>query len=222
MKILVVTPLQKEMDALLAGCAQLGSRVEEAVVGRLTVARIPDLGLTVARGGVGKAQFAVHTQHLLDAATWDMAICAGVAGGLVDEVAIGDLVVATVVFEHDYNNRMVPTPKPRFESDPAILAALQAVTLDQPGFQIHYGLVASGDEDVIDMNRRDAVRLLSNAIAVAWEGAGGARAAAFSRVPYVEIRGISDNANQTAPSDFATNLARAMHNVALLLTTWLR
>ncbi|MCB0126353.1 MAG: hypothetical protein KDE58_29045 [Caldilineaceae bacterium] len=51
-------------------------------------------------------------------------------------------------------------------------------------------------------------------MAVAWEGAGGARACQFSDVPFVEIRGITDNANQTAAADFERNLQASLHNVA--------
>jgi adenosylhomocysteine nucleosidase len=55
---------------------------------------------------------------------------------------------------------------------------------------------------------------------VAWEGAGGARACAFSQVPFVEIRGITDTADHNAASSFETNLALAMGNIAQLLVAW--
>jgi adenosylhomocysteine nucleosidase len=56
---------------------------------------------------------------------------------------------------------------------------------------------------------------------VAWEGAGGARAAAFSGVPFIEVRGITDTADHAASRDFAMNLPLAMANVARLLAAWL-
>jgi adenosylhomocysteine nucleosidase len=56
---------------------------------------------------------------------------------------------------------------------------------------------------------------LTGAIAVAWEGAGGARACRFSGVPFLEIRGITDSAGHSAPTDFEENLIIALHNLAI-------
>ena len=222
MGILVVTPLPLEFDALVEGCAALGCRVERGLLGRLPIARLPDLGMSVARGGVGKAQFAVHTQHLLDTAPWDLVVCAGTAGALSPEVAVGDVIVSTVTIEHDYNNRMFLRPKPRFEGDAATLAALRHVHPVPHSFRVHFGPVASGDEDVVEASRRDLLRELTGALCVAWEGAGGARACAFSHTPFIELRGLTDQANHLAVTDFQANLRLAMTHIANVLTTWRR
>ena len=55
---------------------------------------------------------------------------------------------------------------------------------------------------------------------MAWEGAGGARACAFSDVPFIELRGITDTADHNAPADFETNLHVAMDSVAALVAMW--
>ena len=79
--------------------------------------RLLDLGLTIACGGTGKAQFALQTQHLLDTdAGWGLVICAGAAGALADEVIVGDVVVATATVEHDYQNKFNSRPIPRFKA----------------------------------------------------------------------------------------------------------
>ncbi len=62
----------------------------------------------------------------------------------------------------------------------------------------------------------------TGALAMAWEGAGGARACQFSAMPFVEIRGVTDGANSRAAGDFRAHLATAMRNVATLIVTWLR
>ena len=220
MKLLIITPLQEELDFFLQSCIDRGCRVEHDMVGQLPVERLPELGITVARGGVGKAQFAIHTQHLLDRQTgWRAVICAGAAGGLVDDLAIGDVVVATTTVEHDYQNKFSARPTPQFDGDPAVIAELRRVALAFDSFQVRFGAVASGDEDVIDDARKKVLHRSTRALAVAWEGAGGARACAFSGVPFVEIRGVTDAANHAAPVDFETNLAVAMRNIAMLITS---
>ena len=73
----------------------------------------------------------------------------------------------------------------------------------------------------MDGDRRETLHERTGALAVAWEGAGGARACQFSGIPFVEIRGITDRADSDAALDFEENLREAMANVAILLTRWL-
>ena len=87
---------------------------------------------------------------------------------------------------------------------------------DSP-FDVHFGIVASGDEGIVDPRRASELRENTGAIAVAWEGAGGARAAAFSNLPFLELRGISDGAGAEAPAEFELNLPHTMHNVAVIV-----
>jgi adenosylhomocysteine nucleosidase len=222
MKTLVVTPLQEELDFFSRSCTQRGFKAEHSTIGRLPVVRFPSPDITLARGGLGKAQFAVQTQHLLDTASdWEVLICAGAAGGLSDALSVGDIVVATTTIEHDFKNNFGPRRYPTFEGAPDKIAGLNCVSPLTDSFKVHFGTVASGDEDVVEPGRRRVLQEAMGALAVAWEGAGGARACAFSGVPFVEIRGITDAANESAASHFETNLELAMNNVAVLITTWL-
>ncbi|HKZ87437.1 MAG TPA: 5'-methylthioadenosine/S-adenosylhomocysteine nucleosidase [Anaerolineae bacterium] len=222
MKLLVVTPMREELNGFLQTCIRHGYAAKTAAIGRLPVARIPDLGITLARGGTGKAQFAVQTQHLLDkGGDWDLVVCAGAAGALAADLSVGDVVVATATIEHDYDNRFSTRPLPRFEGAPAAIDSLRRVPLASHSFKAHFGPIVSGDEDIVDPERRRALHQSTGALVVAWEGAGGARACAFSGVPFVEIRGVTDVADQKAPSDFEANLGVAMGNVAALILSWI-
>jgi 5'-methylthioadenosine/S-adenosylhomocysteine nucleosidase len=222
MKTLVVTPLQEELDFISRSCTQRGFDAEHATIGRLPVVRFPSLGITLARGGLGKAQFAAQTQHLLDTdSDWQVVVCAGAAGGLSDTLSVGDVVVATTTIEHDFKNHFGPRRYPTFEGAPDKITDLSRISRQMVSFKVHFGTVASGDEDVVDPKRRQVLQETMGALAVAWEGAGGARACAFSKMPFIEIRGITDAANHTAASQFETNLELAMNNIAVLMTTWL-
>jgi adenosylhomocysteine nucleosidase len=85
---------------------------------------------------------------------------------------------------------------------------------------VHYGIVASGDEDIITTDRATALREATGAIAVAWEGAGGARASLFNALPFLELRGVTDTANHEAPADFHKNLRSVMANLAAFVMAW--
>jgi adenosylhomocysteine nucleosidase len=221
MKILIITPLQKEHDFFLEACIKAGFHTEKSAVGRLPIVRFPDLDVTLVYGGTGKAQFAVQTQHLLDSGPeWDVVICAGAAGALADDLTVGDVVVATTTVEHDYNNKFTIRPTPKFDGAPSTIASLRRVSWPAGSFNVYFGAVASGDEDIVETDRRQRLHQSTGAYAVAWEGAGGARACKFSQVPFVEIRGVTDKADHSAPSDFESNLALAMNNIAALIIAW--
>jgi adenosylhomocysteine nucleosidase len=219
---LIVLPLQAEVDILSEALVADGLRLEHTQAGRLPLLAFPEIGAALARGGHGKAQFALHTRHLLDhAEPVDLMVCAGAAGALADEIAVGDIVVATRTVEHDFQQRISSRAAPVFDGHEAAIQNLQALAPAPASFAVHFGDVASGDEDIVSIDRARALRAATGAVAVAWEGAGGARACAFSHTPYLEIRGVTDQATVDAPADFRQNLALAMRNVATLLGRWL-
>ena len=221
-KVLIVTPLQEECDDLCSSLVELGLHQEKDSVGKLDVSLFPEIHATIAPGGHGKTQFGVQTQYLLDQRKFDLVLCAGAAGALAPEVKIGDLVVATSTFEHDFKVKFVKRPNPQFAGDANCIAQIKGLNLKDQNFNIHFGVIASGDEDVIDVARGKELREGTNVLAVAWEGAGGARACAFSEVPYLELRGATDTADHEAPVVFDENLKIVMENMALLLASWLR
>lgn len=220
--ILIVTPLKEEYDDLYNSLSAQGLESFETKIGKLAVHHFPSVNLTLARGGHGKTQFGIQTQYLLDHAKFDLVICAGAAGALAPQVKIGDLIVATKTVEHDYHVKFVKRPNPSFAGDANTIEQLKALNLPDADFTVHFGIMAGGDEDVIEITRGAELRDLHDALGVAWEGIGGARACAFSEVPYLELRGATDTANHEAPVVFDVNLKIVMKNIAYLLFNWLK
>lgn len=220
--ILVVTPLQEEYSDLYHSLSALDLTSHTERISRLDVHCFPEINVTLARGGHGKTQFGIQTQHLLDHAKFDLVICAGAAGALAPEVRVGDVIIATSTLEHDYNNKFSERPKPRFAGDAKSIEQIKALDLSDANFKVHFGIMAGGDEDVIEVTRGAELRELHDALAVAWEGVGGARASAFSDIPYLEIRGATDTANHEAPVVFYINLKIVMKNIGFLLYKWLK
>ena len=128
--------------------------------------------------------------------------------------------LATTTVEHDYNNKFNERALPKFDGAEAAIAELRSVSRSTKAFSVHFGPIASGDEDVVETERKRALHESTGALAVAWEGAGGARACAFNRIPFIEIRGVTDTADHNAASDFEENLEVAMCNLATLTTCW--
>jgi adenosylhomocysteine nucleosidase len=94
------------------------------------------------------------------------------------------------------------------------------VRQNQFSYGIHFGPIASGDEDIVDPLRAQELRSETSALCVAWEGSGGARAACFNEIRFVEIRCITDGADPDASVSFHENCIKVMPHAAELLTAW--
>lgn len=213
---LVLTPLRIERDLIIKFLTERGYISHEEKAGPLSVYSFPALSLKVSLAGHGKTQFGIQTQFLLQYDRDISAVfCVGCAGALRNELEIGDVVLGEKTVEHDYRLKFIDRPLPAFPGDKKIIESIMA----QPknGFKTHLGVIASGDEDVVDIERAQEIGDLTGAIAVAWEGVGGARACQFNQIPFVEIRGITDHADSEVPYDFLPSLEKAMRNVVTCL-----
>jgi adenosylhomocysteine nucleosidase len=138
----------------------------------------------------------------------------GVAGSADFDVRVGDVVIAESLVQHD----MDASPLfPRFEvpltglaqlpSDRELsnrLAAAARRFLDgENGPALHRGLIGSGDQFIHDGVRLAALKnALPELLAVEMEGAAVAQVCFELGVPFAIIRTISDNANESAATDF--------------------
>jgi adenosylhomocysteine nucleosidase len=193
--VLIVTPLPVERAALRSATAS-------------TLVR-SDFEFRV--GGHGKAQFALGVYRAVCELRPSLVVCAGACGALAPSLAVGNVVVASETIEHDFRVKFGAVKPPRFAGDAAAVAKLGTVD------GVHVGLIASGDEDVIDSARAAELASSTGALAVAWEGAGGARACLMAGVPFVEVRAVVDTCGPSASRDFSTHLNLAMSELARVL-----
>ncbi|MGB3541536.1 5'-methylthioadenosine/S-adenosylhomocysteine nucleosidase [Rubrivirga sp.] len=219
--VLLATPVEKELAALEALLLSEGHLVQRQP-GRVPSLAAPDLGLTCAAAGHGKAQFALVTQHLIDTrGPFEAVIVVGAAGALSPDLQAGDVVVGTEAVEHDYKTRFHGVgPPPRHPSSRKLRETILSAQPERDGFRVHSGPIAGGDEDIVDPVRAAALVELTGALCVAWEGAGGARAAAFSNVPFVEIRAVTDGADASAAESYRVHLPEAIGNIGRVLLAW--
>lgn len=219
MTILALIPTTRELDALKTTFDDMNVPGKPIAIGRLTGTSYRDGLVVVTEGGLGKAQFAIQTHYSLEAIPdVSVAICLGSAGGLTKDLEIGDVVVATETIEHDFNRKLIPGPLPEFAGDTRFISAIRDnSSFESLPFSVKFGRVASGDEAIVTTARANQLIDATGAIAAAWEGAGGARACKFAGVPFIEVRGISDMADEEAESAFFENLPATMKNLAIFL-----
>lgn len=177
---------------------------------------------------IGKVAAATTATVLIERFEVDRIVFTGVAGGLAQNVAVGNVVVASELLQHDmdasplYPKHEVPmTGTSRFRTDSALSQALlsaarsvlasPAETLGQEVFaefnlhtpQVHEGLIVSGDRFVSTSAESQALRVaLPDALAVEMEGAAVAQVCHDYGLPFAALRTISDRADDAAHVDF--------------------
>jgi adenosylhomocysteine nucleosidase len=225
----IICAMPEEIAALLDDMSQI-ERGElagrEVLTGQL-------FGRPVAmiESGIGKVAAAMTATLLLNALRCRAIIMSGVAGGIDPGLAIGDLVVAQRLVQHDYGRQQAEgfTPfqpgvppfgpgRPDFGYDlPADLVDRVHQALD--GFQlpalpadlvgagarapvIKIGTIVSGDQFINDEAVRQRLQSQFGAHAVEMEGAAVAQVAKAFGVPAIVIRSLSDLAGADSHLDF--------------------
>ena len=216
--ILLLTPLKIEFTNLVQGLSKhLGLNPQDKTVAGLSV-KFYDDSLAIVVGGHGKVQFALSTLRLCLSLNPNLVICVGGAGDLTSAFKPGSVIVATETVEHDFKSQWSKNPLPKFPGDASALEKIMhLVSTANFKFSIHPAIVASGDEDITTPERAAQIRQLTNASAVGWEGAGGARSALMTQTPFLEIRSITDDATPTASEDFKRNINEGMNNIAQVI-----
>jgi adenosylhomocysteine nucleosidase len=220
MEKLIIVPTVGEFDCFVEYWRANGFEMRQTEIGRIHAISIASLGLVMAIGGLGKVQMAVHTQHMLDMMPEiGIAVCAGAGGSLLTETKLAHVVVSTEIIEHDIRKKG-SNLLPRFSISTKLLEEIKHCASGKKEPVIHFGPIASGDEDIWDEPIKQALHDRTGAIAVGWEGAGLAKACTFSGRAFLEIRGIADNADRNSGLDFKENLGKSIHAVASLLKLW--
>ena len=176
---------------------------------------------------IGKVAAATTATALIERFGVRRMVFTGVAGGLGQEVNVGDVVVASDFVQHDldasplFPRYEVPLyGRSRFEGDAALTALLfnaasaalagggdGGASAAFPGARVHKGLIASGDRFVSGAGEsRGLHSALMDAghevLAVEMEGAAVAQVCHDYGVSFAAVRTISDRADDSAHVDF--------------------
>jgi len=187
--------------------------------------------LVLVRCGIGKVNAAVCSQILVDVFGVNKVIFTGVAGGLVPQVDVGDVVISTDCVQHDFDattfgyklGEIPRLNKMEFEAsrDLIDLAVKSAESLK--GFpEVFTGRVLSGDVFVADKSKALQLGQTFNGLCVEMEGAAVAQVRYLNEVEFVIIRSMSDKADGSAHEDFETFVNTAAENALKLVGAMLQ
>ncbi|MCI9273391.1 MAG: 5'-methylthioadenosine/adenosylhomocysteine nucleosidase [Clostridiales bacterium] len=164
----------------------------------------------IARCGVGKVNAAMCAQTMILRYAPSVVLNTGVAGGMGKGIAIGDLVVAENVVQHDMDTSAVGDPKGFLSGiDQVFIPCWKPlVTLIQETAQsgefppCHLGTVATGDQFINNRETLKRLREEFGAAACEMEGGSIGQVCVSNRVPFAVIRAISDNADDDSHMDY--------------------
>lgn len=168
----------------------------------------------------GKVNMAIVAQRIIDTFDIELLINIGVAGGIGDEIEIGEVVVLTKAVQHDMNAvdlgyELGEVPdiniKEFFTSDDFIKAS-RNVDDDLLDYPVRFGLGLSGDILVADEDLSYQLKETFGGECVDMESAALGQVAYINKIPYGAIRGISDNSDEDAAKNFRKNLETASYN----------
>jgi adenosylhomocysteine nucleosidase len=235
----ILAPMQEEIELILHHMHV--EEITETGMRKFYLGTIQGNKCVVSLSRIGKVASSVTAAVMIERFQIDRLIVTGVAGGLTDEVRIGDVVIATTCIQHDMDCRPLfpqfEAPllgKACFECNAAMIGnafescsrfikeelhtfvnqdELEALHIHQP--TVHKGVLVSGDQFIGTMSQYEKIRNeLPEAIFVEMEGAAVAQVCYEYNVPLVVVRSISDKANAIAHIDFN----RYIHNVARYYT----
>lgn len=181
--------------------------------------KINNKNYVLVQCGVGKVNAARTAQILIDKFDIESVINVGVAGGLEDDMNIGDIVIGEKLVQHDFDitafghekGYITETGK-IFESDKSLIEKCKKIKIEN--LKIVAGTIASGDIFCTDIKMKEKIRNKFNSSCVEMEGAAIAQTAYLCNIPFLVIRAISDIPNGKNKMDYEEFAEMAAKNCA--------
>ena len=224
----VIGAMKEEIDLIEAAMTVSERRTRAGI--ETLLGSFQGVEIVVAQCGVGKVNATICTQMLIDHHQPGAVVISGVAGGLLPNMRVGDMVIASHLIQYDmdltaFGRRHGELPgmdSRMIESDPGLVqkaAAAFDAAFPHPaaGPSLILGTVVSGDRFIQDPETLRWLQREFSALATEMEGAAVGYTCELNGVPFVVIRVLSDTASETASDDFASNLDRVCENSFRLL-----
>jgi adenosylhomocysteine nucleosidase len=182
--------------------------------------------VVVTRSGIGKVAASIATTLLIEKFAATHVINTGSAGGFVDTLAIGDIVISSEVRHHDvdvtafgYEMGQMAQQPAAFMPDATLVNAAKAAVASLGEVNAIEGLICTGDSFICDPTRtKIMLENFPTMAACEMEGAAIAQVCHQFKVPFVVIRSLSDNANNDSPIDFDSYIIKAgLHSAMMVI-----
>ena len=184
-----------------------------------------DIVVKVASVGIGKVNSAYSvTKMLMLEDDFDFVINMGLAGGMLGNQKMGDILIGEEYVQADFDLTAfgramgeVPGSEKCVSDDPFV--CLLKKVIKEKGYSYEKGLMASGDVFLADKDRKKAIENEFNPISFDMESAPIAEICGKMEVPFVCLRVVSDNADESAADHFDLSIEQIVDRpVEIFLT----
>ncbi|MDD3342873.1 MAG: 5'-methylthioadenosine/adenosylhomocysteine nucleosidase [Sulfurospirillaceae bacterium] len=166
------------------------------------------LDIVLAYSKIGKVNASLTAATMIERFGAQKLLFSGVAGAVNPTLKIGDLIVATKLAQHDLDITVfghpygyVPEGAVYVESDRGLLALAKSVA-ERKKLYVQEGIIATGDQFICDVDKKEWIEKTFNADALEMEGASVAVVCDALQIPFFVLRAISDAADMDAGFSF--------------------
>ncbi len=215
----IICAMQVEIDKINE---EIEGKVTQSVSGvTFTRGTLYGKDVVTAVCGVGKVFAAICTEAMILKYSPDVIINTGVGGTLTDSLSICDVAVSSSVVQHDMDTSPLGDPVGllsginivKIESDKNVYEKI-AECVKRVGVKCEIGTIASGDQFINSIEKKNYIRETFDAISCEMEGASVGHVCYVNRVPFVIVRAISDGAGDESHMDYPTFVAKAAEKSA--------
>lgn len=226
MRIGIIGAMSEEVQ----GIKKLMTDIEEEKIGTLTfyTGVMHDKDIVLLETGIGKVNAAIGATLMIEAFDVEEIIFTGVAGGINEELDLGDVVISRDLIQHDFDTSafgdklgMIPRmDNSIFKADDELIELAVNAGKKLKG-KVVVGRVLSGDQFIASPEKIAFLKKEFNGDCTEMEGAAVGHVCQVLDIPFVVIRTMSDKANSDAHTDYATFMRIAADNSVTLVNEML-
>ncbi len=217
-KLAIMGAMEEEIEPLLEYFENV--KVTEFADNKYYEVNLNGLDIVIAYSKIGKVFASLTATTMIEKFGCDTLLFSGVAGGINPKLKIGDLIIAYKLCQHDLDitafghpNGFVPGGKVFVETSKELRDVAFEVA-EENNISVLEGTIATGDQFVHSVERKEFIESTFNADALEMEGASVAVICDALNVPFLILRAISDTADMDAGFDFDEFLKSSAKNSA--------
>jgi len=228
MNIGIIGAMEEEVEFLIKNMKLERKEIKAKM--QFSLGIMHNKNVVVVTSGIGKVNAAVCAQILIDDFSVDYIINVGIAGGTVDNIYPGDVVIGDSLVQHDidtsaFGDRLGQIPRLDtfdFKCDELLVRYAKEACNDIKGHNHFTGRIVSGDQFIANKDKIKWLNSEFECLACEMEGASIAQVCYLNGTPFIVIRSISDNANNGAQMDYEKFKDIAVENSTNILNNMLK
>ena len=193
----IIGAMEKETAALRGRMKDAADTVVAGI--RYTEGMLDRKHVVLSRCGIGKVHAAMCAFGMIERFHPDAVLNIGVAGGLLPDLSIGDIVIAENAVQHDSDTSALGDPVGYVSGLPDVyipadssLSALICQAAEQAGIPSVRANITTGDQFIADLDKKRWLASHFGAGACDMEGGAVAQVCLEYGTPYAAFRAVSD------------------------------